>query len=162
MEQYFISILTISVIGGIITTLLPEKSSGLKKYLSYIIGLISIITLLSPLTKVIDDVSSFKNNIDNFYNETISQEAIDKTNSLIITSGIEKVEDGIKAILIEKYKLNESEINVTASVNKDDISAVKITQLTITLRGKATWEDSNKIKEYLESMVGCEIKIQKL
>lgn len=162
MELYFNSILTISVIGGIITCLLPQNSKGLKKYVQYIVGLICTITLLSPLTSVIGNISGFKNNISDFFDNTLSQDAIDKHNDLILNAGVEKVGEGIKSVLIDKFKFDENDITVKIITNTNDISAIKISKIIIILKNKATWENPNNIKDYLEGMISCEIEIKKI
>ena len=162
MEKYINSIITISVVGGIITTLLPEKSSNLKKYVTYLIGLICALTILSPITSIINNVSNIKNNINDFFNDTFSQEAIDSSNNIIIDTSIDKVSDGIKTTLVNKFKIDSKELDVNIEINNEDISSIKITSITIILRGNATWENENSIKEFLEGIVSCEIKIKKI
>lgn len=162
MKIYFTTVLTISLIGGIITSLLPEKSNSLKKYIKYVIGLICTITLISPLTSVLGNITTLQSNINDFFNSNFSQNAIDTSNKLILDTGIEKVSSGIKSVLINKFKIAESNIDIDIISDDTDISAIKITKIIITLKGNATWENSESISNYLDGLISCDIEIKKM
>jgi len=110
----------------------------------------------------LSNISSLQGSINSFFDETISQNAINQTNSVIIDTGIKSVEDGIKSLLVDKYSLSENEIKVKATINDENITSIKITSIEIRLTKASTWQDSQKIKEYLEGILGCEIKIIKV
>ncbi|MBQ7353008.1 MAG: stage III sporulation protein AF [Clostridia bacterium] len=162
MKIYFTTILTISLVGGIITSLLPEKSNSLKKYVKYVIGLICAITLISPLTSVLGNITKLQSNINDFFDSNFSQKAIDTSNNLVLETGIEKVSIGIKSVLINKFKIDESNIDIDIISDDTDISAIKIAKIIIILKGNATWENSESIRNYLDGLISCDIEIKKM
>lgn len=159
MSGYISSILVIAVVGGIVTSLV--SSSKLKKHISYLIGLASTLVLLSPIATIFSSIDTIKENIESFINNTLTSDALNNTNSLIVTTGIDKISQGIKEVIINKYKFDENEVQIDIKTDSTDITSIKITQICITLTGKATWTDADNIEKTIEDYVGCNVIVKK-
>ena len=84
-----------------------------------------------------------------------------EANRLILEVGAEKISSGIKASIIEKFKIDDGDVAVSLLLNKENIEAVKISQITVSLYNKATWLDEYEIKKYIEEQTGCTTKVIK-
>ena len=159
MKSYIFTIITISVIGGIISSLINEENSGIKKRLNFVIGLICTIVLLSPIVSIVNNTTAIKNSI----NDIVDEFNIDNSsaNKLIISQGTEKIAQGIKEAVADKFRINKDEIKVDLKLNTENIEAIKIEQIIINLIGKSTWRDEYDIKKFVEEQTGCSAKIKK-
>lgn len=160
MKAYINTILTVSLVGGIINSLAPTKS-GIKKYVNYIVCIVCILCLISPFTSFLSNTKKFKDTISSFVENIFVIEDINNANSLIINSSKEKVSQGIKQVIIEKYNFDENEVIVDLVLNTEQIDAIKIERVCITLTGKASWSDAKAIKEYLNNLIGAEVEVKR-
>ena len=158
MNAYITSLITISIIGGLLSNLVSSFSS-IKKYVNYFIGLIAVICMLSPLISLVKNLSFAKEKINDFFDGIANEEIINNSNNLIITTGIDSVKNGIKNTIIEKFDFDENEVIVELETDQNDIEAIKITKVKVTLTGKASWSDVDKVKEYLIDIIGGEISV---
>ena len=131
MNAYFNSIISIAVLGGIASSLITSEK--LKKYVRYLISLITILIILSPIASMVSNFDSIKYKFESFIENAISGETISKANSIIVSTSLEKITDGIKELIINKYNLNNEEISVEAVVDSSKIESIKITQINIYL-----------------------------
>lgn len=161
MKTYIISILTVSVISGIICSFLPHKNGGLKKHLNFIVGLICAIILISPIVKIAKNTVFLKEGIDSILESMNISSSIKDSNQVIIDTSIEKIENGIKSTVISKFKLKDSDVYVSLAVDKSDIEAIEITKIIITLQNEASWYSDDKIKDFVEELTECPVEIIK-
>lgn len=159
MNAYINSILIVAVIGGVVSSLV--SSNKLRRHINYIIGLISTLILLSPIVSFITNLDSIKETVNNFISNTISNQALNNTNSIIINTGVEKVCEGVKTLVIDKYNFDEKDICIDIITDTTDISSIRITRICITLKNKATWSDAESIEKYVENYVGCDVLVIK-
>jgi hypothetical protein len=160
MAGYISSLITVSIIGGIVSNLV-SGFSNIKRYVNYFVGLVAVICLLSPIFSFINNMTSFKMTINNFFDKFVNQEIIDNTNDIIINSGIESIEGGIKSALIERFEFDEKEIIIELEADKSNIEAIKISKITVILTGKASWNDVDLVKEYLNNVIGGNIIVKR-
>lgn len=160
MRGYISTLLIISVVGGIVSSLCSSISS-LKKYINYFVGLIAIICMLSPLASFLSNIGSTKDFIKEYFDSFASEEIINSTNDIIINSGIDSIKSGIENTLIQKFGFNESDIIVELDIDKSNIEAIKIKKINIILTGKASWSDVDRVKSYLESIIGGNISVKR-
>lgn len=161
MKIYVITIITVSVVGGIISTLL-SNDSGIKKHVNFIVGLICAITLLSPVANIAKSASVLSDTVENAINKLDISESISQSNKIIIEEGTEQISKGILEALITKYKFTPENVQIDITVNNDRIDAITLEKITVTLKNEATWTDLSSIKQYLENLVGCEVVIKKI
>ncbi len=158
MSSYITSLITISIIGGLISNLVSSFKS-VKAYVSYFVGLVAVICLLSPIFSFISNISTLKETINNYFDNFASQDIIDGSNDIIINSGIESIEKGIKNTLVDKFGFDEKEIIVSLETDTTNIEAIKITKITVILTGKSSWHDVDLVKEYLNDVIGGNIAV---
>lgn len=161
MKSYIFSILIISVIGGIASNLLSEHSEKMRKHINFIIGLICAICLISPITSAVSNATDLKNTLTGYIEGIVTNDKINASNSLIINSGVEKVCDSVKESVVNKFKLNENDVIVEAVANTENIQSIYISQINVTLTGKASWSDVDKVKEYLVNLIGCDVTVKR-
>lgn len=159
MNGYIYGILTASVVGGIISTLVSNLNNGLKKYVNYTVALVCAIVMLLPLSNIIGNTGKIKDSISDFFNEILYNDELEESNSLIINTGTEAVVNGIKNLIIDKFNLDEKEVLVSLEIDESNIQAIEITKINVILTGRASWSDVDTVKGYLEGIVGASISV---
>ncbi len=158
MNGYIYTLLIVSVVGGLINSFISSFGS-IKKYVSYFIGVLMVICLLSPVISIINNTSELKNNISSFFDKIASEDIINSSNDIIINTGVDAITNGIKNELINRFGFEEKEIIIELEIDKNNIEAIKITKINIILTGKASWSDVDTVKEYLENIIGGNISV---
>jgi len=161
MNGYIFTIIAISVISGIISSMLSANKNSLKRYINFISGLICSIALLTPIVTIAGNIGAFSDSIESIIDSLNTNEGISSTNEIIIETGKEQIEQGIKKAIISKFGFSEEDIAVKVIVNDENIEAVILEKTEIILRNKASWTDEQQIKTYVESLVGCRVDIKK-
>lgn len=159
MNGYIIAIITISIVAGIGSSLVSTNDVRLKKHINFLISLIFLIILICPIKDAMDKVNDIKENIDSFVSSISS--SVDYSNNLIINTSIDNICSGIKEAIIDEFKFKEEDVEIEIDVNSKDVEAVQVERLKIFLYNEATWCDENKIKNFIENLVGCEVVIKK-
>ncbi len=158
MNDYVYSLLIISLIGGLLTSFLSSFGT-VKKYVEYFIGLLIVISFLFPILEVVKNTQETKNNITDFFNSIIQNEQANGTTDLIINSGKDAIIKGIKKEIINEFQLEERDIIVEIELDENNIEAIKITKITVTLTGKASWADVDSVQYHLKKIIGGNIYV---
>lgn len=158
MDNYIYSILTISIVGSVIGSII-SSANPLKKHLNYLCSLILVITLISPLVSVLKNTFDIKEYINNFYHSIKTEEIIENSNTIIVNTSKEKVCEGIKETIISKFSLEKTDVYVSLELNSDDITSIEITKVNVILTNKASWSDTDKIKSFLSELLSCPIDV---
>ena len=161
MNAYIISIVTVSLAGAIITSILPSGEKSLKKYVNYVIGIITVAVILSPLSSLAGGISSVKENIKKFSDSIVSEEKISGTKEIIINTAEKNICDKIKRMVMQKFNFSESDVYVTLEVDKSNSEAVAVKCINVILTGKASWSDADNVKKYIEKISGCDAYVTK-
>lgn len=159
MNSYILAIIAISIVGGFVSNLIPPKNIRLKKYLNFIISLIFLTIMISPIKNVIDKASILKENVDSFISSISSN--VDYTNNLIIHTSIDKISLGIKEAILNEFKFQSDDIEIMIYYNEDYTEAIEINMIEIYLYDSATWIDEKKIKDFTEGLISCDVTIIK-
>ena len=162
MKGYIFTIIAVSVISGIISSMISGSKTNIKKYLNFVSGLICAISLLSPIVSIAKNIDSFSNSIEEMINELSNEGTVSEANKIILDAGKEQISEGIKKAIIAKYGFDESDINIAVCLNDKNIEAIILEKIEIYLKNKATWTDELIIKDYVEGLVGCQVEIIKL
>lgn len=160
MKAYIITIITISIVSGIISSLLSSESK-LRKHINFISGLVCAIALLSPIVNIAKSTTVLTDSIENIIGSFDISESINNSNQIIIDEGTEQICKGIKEAVKSRFKFNDESIKIEATINDNNIEAIILERITITLLGDATWTDEKQVKEYIEDLVGCNVIIRK-
>ena len=161
MSGYISSIITVSTIGGILVSLLSEKSNKLKKQIGFIVGLICALVFISPIIGVLNNSQMIKDNLTNIV-LSVEGSHNDISNEIIVGTSLEKIADGIKNMVVNKFELDENDVDVQAFVTGDSKDVIYIDYVEIRLKNGATWIDDKKIEEYVEEISGCKVQIKRL
>ena len=161
MSKYIISVLTVAIIGGIVSTLVASKRQSLKKHINFIIGLISAIVFLSPIIKVINSAALIKNELTSIIEEITDNSEISNANGLIVTTSTERITNNIKEAISKRFGFEASDIYVSAELNKSNIEAIEITSIRITISNEASWSDTEPIKSYVEELIGVKTVVKR-
>ena len=160
MKNFAFSILCASIVGGILSSLVSKKSK-LKKYISFVVTLVCVLSLIQPIITVVKSATELKNTVSSFFDAVTLENKINATNDIIISTSKQRIETGIKDLVTQKYKFNPDEVNVEIILNENDINAIKIDKIFVYITGKASWSDTETIENYLENMVGNEIIVKR-
>lgn len=160
MKNFGITILASSLVGGIINSLV-SKNSKLKKYVLFVVTLVCTLTLISPISSILGDASKLRSSVENFFKGTYTQDKIDAANDLIISTSKQRIEKGIKDLIIQRYKFDSNEVDVDIILNEDEIDSINIEKIHVNISGKAAWSDLENIKRYLEDILSGEITINR-
>lgn len=161
MDAYVNTLLTVSVICGIVNSFLPSSKKSLKKYVGYVMGLVMALVILSPLASLVGGVGTIKENIKNFTDNLVIEEKTDNANKIIINATEKSICDKMKNMLISKYNFEETDVYVSLETEENASEAITVTKVVVTLTNKASWSDADRVKKYLENMLGCEISVSK-
>jgi hypothetical protein len=157
MNEFLRSVLLLSVVSGIINSLIINGT--VKKYVNYLISLICVLIIISPVFNVLSSISKIEEYINNFTHSIKTEEIINNSNSLIVNTSEEKVCNGIKEMVISKFGFEETDVYVSLDLDKADIGSIKIRSVNVVLTNKASWSDTDRVKEYLDKTVGCKINV---
>ena len=157
MNEFLRSVLLLSVVSGIINSLIINGT--VKKYINYLISLICVLIIISPVFNVLSSISKIEEYINNFTHSIKTEEIINNSNSLIVNTSEEKVCNGIKEMVISKFGFEETDVYVSLDLDKADIGSIKIRSVNVVLTNKASWSDTDRVKEYLDKTVGCKINV---
>ena len=159
MTGYLRSVVILSIISGIIKAFFNDSSSNTKKYVNFLIGLIMVAVIISPLKDLRAKLNYAKDYINDFTNGIFTNDAIDKSNYIIIKSSKEKICEGIKEAVISKYNFDTRDIYVDIVMDTSEISAIKITGVNIILTNRASWSNVDEVKKYTENLVGVRVNV---
>ena len=157
MNEFLRSVLLLSVVSGIMNSLIINGT--VKKYVNYLISLICVLIIISPVFNVLSSISKIEEYINNFTHSIKTEEIINNSNSLIVNTSEEKVCNGIKEMIISKFGFEETDVYVSLDLDKADIGSIKIRSVNVVLTNKASWSDTDRVKEYLDKTVGCKINV---
>lgn len=160
MKSFAFTVLTASLVGGIINSLVSKKSK-VKKYVLFLVTIVCTLSLLQPLIAVLTSVSELKSTVSSFFEGVFIQDKIDSTNDIIIGTSKARIEKGIKDLVIDKYKFDKNEVSVEIILNQDEIDEIKIEKIYVYITGKASWSDADAIEKYLCNMVSSEIEVKR-
>ena len=159
MTGYLRSVVILAIISGIIKAFFNDSSSNTKKYVNFLIGLIMVAVIISPLKDLRAKLNYAKDYITDFTNGIFANDVIDKSNYIIIKSSKEKICEGIKEAVISKYNFDTRDIYVDIVMDTTEISAIKITGVNIILTNRASWSNVDEVKKYTENLVGVRVNV---
>ncbi len=160
MKSYVSTILISSLVGGIINSIIPQKSK-LKKYVLFIVTLVCSLVLIQPISTILSSAKEIKDAASSFFNSISLQDQINSTNDIIISTSKDRIEKGIKDLVIDKYNFPENEVLVEIILNEETIDAIKIEKILVFISGKSSWSDADAIEKYLKNIVSSEVEVKR-
>jgi len=101
MKEYFITLLTASVLGGIVAVLV--SGSSYEKYIKYITGLVCVVIIIAPLKSFISAPFSLPDEYISTAESTVSVTGADE---VIASLTISELDTYIKDILFSEFGIN--------------------------------------------------------
>lgn len=161
MKIYLMSIIISSLCISVLNLLIP-KGSGLEKYTKLIGMLILLITIISPLSQVINkfDIGYLDKLKDDILDSQIAEEEkySDILDEYLRDHSVEQYKLQIKDLLLSKFDIpnEECEINISVISGQDRL---EIKDMQILLSGKSIFKNPYEIEEYFIALIGCECRV---
>ncbi len=160
MKEYIISIVCVSIIGSLVSMLVPDgEGGGLGKHTRLVFGLCLIIVCMYPIKNAILflDELDIKAEVGDAAPDSDELESI--FDSSYSTAEAESLRQGIKTLLCDRFDIDMSECKVTLSLGEsgEGMGRQEIERIFITLYGSAIWKNTGEIDEYFSSIFKCEV-----
>lgn len=128
---YLGEIILITALSGIIYMLAPE--GALKKHLQFVISLCMLAAIAVPMfSAVVELPTLLEKSMENAEMEGISAEK--DANETLITMSCLEIEKGTAAYISEKFDIPKEEIEVSVTLDAENIQAIEITAIEVKLR----------------------------
>lgn len=161
MNNYFLTIILVSICIGIIDIISPDNN-GLSKYTQTIGLLIILCVILSPIGKMLKSMD------DNFLNQIKDNILMDDEDTknkyehllheYLSNHSLKELENQIKEILDSKFEIpnDECDIKVIAGYVEDTFI---LNEIKIILSGKSIFKNPYSIEEYFSELLGCKCTV---
>ena len=140
------SFCVIAISGGLVMASSPEGE--LKKYIKYIISLCVVCSMLSAFlsfsAEIPENLDEFDIKIKEVSAETENNAAID-----VALAARRNIENEISALLCAQFGFEEGDIYTVVGIDSEDISAVKITDVTVFI---SEISEKEKIYDYVSEL----------
>ena len=160
MKLFTITIITASVVGGIVNSLVCDHSK-LKKYVSFLVTIVCTLSLCQPIIEILTSGAKLKDAATEYFESITLQDKINVSNDIIISASKSKIESGIKELIVDKFNLDSGEVSVDIILNEENVESIKIEKIYVYITGKSSWSDSDKIKDYLKDIIDTEILVKR-
>ena len=152
MKEYIISIVAVALLGALISLISPDgEGGGILRNVKAVIGVCIVVVCIGPFLSFISSLTELKAEL---LLPPQSQQEYDYTfDSAYGAAEISSLKDGIKAILKDKFDIEDTECRITVSISEGR----RLERVFVTLYGSAIWKDTGEIEDYLGKLFGCEI-----
>ena len=154
MREYIMTVILSGVVGAVVMQLAP--SGEMKRYVKIAVSLVLVTVCISPLLSLFEEVGEWDLSLLSEADEEGGAEY-----RAIFESGYEMAEEenlrsGIKALLYERFGVEESEVTVSLHFSEKD-GGRTLERIFLTLYGSAIWKDTGAMERDLEALLGCEV-----
>ncbi len=146
MSRYFLSIITAAVITAL-TSLLSTDQSKTGKYVRHIAGLITVLTIIEPLTGL---YTKMKDQDIDFDFSASESETLPDYREAIIKEAKDTIEKDISGELFTIFRVSKDYAAVSVTMNADDYGDITVDAIVITLISYGAWADDEAIRRYFE------------
>lgn len=162
--EYIYSVAVISAVGCATCSFMPFGSEKTEKFVRYILSLVVLLLLVSPLLNFFKSSEFFSGDEIKKVTEKLIQEYESKssdTRNFVISDGIENVEKRISEAVGRRYSIPAEEIETVIETYDDD-ETIHITNIKIVLGVGAYSLDADEVKEYICTLCGinCEVSFK--
>ncbi len=153
--NYFVGIVTASVVLTLLSMLYPADNGGVRKVLDLFLSLTLLCVILAPLGSMIAKARE-EIDLDIFDDMTASEYSSDSAvYESLAEASREQIEDRLAEMLLKEFG---GEIEVHAEVEADG-GGVRIKQVTLVLHGLSIWEDPRRLRDFIGRFTDAEILI---
>ena len=152
MKEYLITLMTVAIICGIISTLSPKEDIG--KYVSLICGICALGVMVAPVSEFLDGADGVDLMLQNGFVINSEEDYEKMFEESIVSTGVDQAEKTIKNNLCELFDSDTEAIDVELAVEKGKDS-LKIKKVTVKEFPEGITVDVKRIIEYIEENLGC-------
>ncbi len=155
ISEYFIGIVTASVVTTLLSMLYPDSGGGVRKALELFLSLTLLCVILAPIGSMI---ARAREDIDLDISDDI--EADEHSAESAIFSSLAQMSQGqiqekLNELLAEEFG---GRIEARAQVSAEG-GEVKIESITLILYGSSMWEDPRELRDFVGRFTEAEILI---
>ena len=156
MREYIITLMTVSVVCGVISVLSPKEDMG--KYVSFVCGICALGIIVTPITELIKRAEEFpdilgdrlENYDEEFYENTFEES--------IVAGSVKQAESILKNDLSQELNLDQDSFDIALSVERSE-NSISVKRATVTIYPKGLTIDARSVIEYIEKNLGCSCMI---
>lgn len=151
MKDYFITLLTASVLGGIISILV--SGSNYEKYIKYIAGLVCVVIIIAPLKSFLSSPFTLP---EEYTSKAESAVSVTGADDVIASLTISELDTYIKDILFNEFGIKVPSTDIKIDWADDCMVINEITVYIDNTDGKYL----NDVKEYLAETIDESILVE--
>lgn len=160
MREYLMSVIGAALIAGIVSIAVPTGSGeGLRRYVGLVGALCVLCVLLTPVSGLLGLMADIADGSYGKWFEVEEEGYRERYSDFMLSVGKENIEEGIVALLYERFGIPESECTVLAEVSESGGELV-IAGVTVTLTGKSVMKDPYAIEKYISELLDCECRVR--
>lgn len=160
---YIKEIIFSAIVCGFLSELSPGKERKSGKIFKYIVSIVFLLILLSPLINIIKDLpknlteNELNYNENSHVGETIGNIKEEYTKSFeVISAEICKTTAKMAA---DNFKVSENDFNLKLLVDVSDENKYQIKEIAVYPTGNAAKIKKEDLVKYFKSILHCEVKI---
>ncbi len=120
----------VAISGGLAMLISPE--GRIKRYVKLIISLCMVSALLSPIMSLSSELDGYIDKIKLGYDDK-AQSDYAAAEATVAATARENIEIELASLICAEFGFDEGEVNIIVTIDSADISAVKITDITVFL-----------------------------
>jgi hypothetical protein len=156
MREYMMTLMTVSVICGVIGVLSPKEDMG--KYLSLVCGICALGIIVAPITELIKKADELPDMLG-YESGSYDEEFYEKTfEDSIVEGSINQAESILENNLSGELDIDRESFDITLSVERVQ-SVLRVKRATVTIYPKGLTIDARSVIEYIEKNLGCSCMI---
>ena len=144
--EFIKSFCIIAISSGLAMALSPE--GNMKKYIKYLVSLCVVCALLSPFLSFAQKAPKLLTNFEMEIKD-VSADVKDEAQTNVALIAKQNIENELSSLLSANFGFKEDDIYIVLTIDSVDVSAVKITDVTVFLCDVAKKEE---ISEYISEL----------
>lgn len=155
MSAYMGGVLACAAAAAIIGMICPSGADT-GKYIKYIMGLVTLCVIASPLVDLIASVRDLPD-IEIAVSEPASEyDAF----GAVLDEAARTLSDAAASAISERFGIDSADISVSAHFTGGDIYSARLEAVTVTLRADGVWANVDAIADYIRENYDCEAYIE--
>ena len=152
MKEYFMTLMSVALLNGILHMISPE--GDIKKYVRLLGALCLLCAMTVPLFSALAEGEGSLNFLTEFGQSTEQSNYDEIYQNSLLNGNKTETEKNIKTRMIQELSIEASTFDVSAEIvlknEKTDLESV-----TVTLRDSAIFADPRQIIEWINGVYGC-------
>ncbi len=157
--EYFIGVVTASVVLTLVGMLYPEDKGGVRRALDLFLSLCLLCAVIAPIGGMIADARE-EIDLGGFDLDLPDADASAESaiRSALAAESRAMIEKRLEELICGRFDLSEEDTGVTALISVSD-NGIEIDRVTIWLSGKALLTDPREIKRFVSEYTDAECEI---